>query len=319
MSVFSYKIIAPIIFLLVLFFTRGLAEGQGAAVNADPDFNNYTASPSGPWIAYKISNPGPSIWKTQPGGEGWPSGPSLWIYSDAQQFDGGVYQIVPVTAGKGYHFEVAWAVVRFNGGTGPQDHGRLIRQVGFDPFGGTNPLASTVKWSGEYGGSGKFAPSSSGDLQVDEYARNDRVTIFLRARNTYTDSRAEVFFDRAIMTENTGMPPISVAAPTAAAPAQKSPTATLRSAVTRVAQATPSIRPLGPTTTLAPNPTETDSPTPTPFPTRTPRPTATAAATENTNAAFLPAGIPLLIGGLVVGGMGALFLGYIVFHLLGRV
>ncbi len=311
MRVLSIKIFAAIVFLLALFSAPRL-QAQGSILNADPDFDNFYTSAdgsSGAWVPFKISNPGPSIWKNL--FEGRPKWPSLWIYRDAAAFDGGVYQVVAVTPGRGYHFEVAWAVVRFNGGNGPQDDSKLIRQVGLDPFGGTNPLASTVQWSGEYGGSGKFAP----ELSIDQYARSDHIAIFLRARNEYTDARAEVFFDHATLTENPGMPPIAVvlATPTRASTATPLPT-TPRAASTRIAQA--STRTPTATATAALTLTPTDTPLPTA--TRTPRPTRVVAESEYSSGGFSVSGVVLVIGVAVVGGIGISFFGVVMYRLLSR-
>jgi hypothetical protein len=290
---------------------RTIVSAQSATINADPDFDNfYTTGDGNPgvWKPYKISNPGPAIWKAST--EGWPKGPSLWIYGDAIQFDGGVYQVVAVTPGHGYHFQVAWAVVR-HGGVAVHDDSQLIRQVGIDPYGGTNPLSPNVQWSGEYTGSGKFAP----ELAIDQYAQTDHITIFLRAQNHYTDSRAEVFFDHAVLTEN-GAPPIAVAPPTAV-PTVRPPTATPKPAAptrTRVALVVP-------TSTHAPEPTDTATPPPTdtraPTATRTPRATTTPDAPD----------APLLVSRLTAsialvaclgGGGGFVLLGTLIFLFVNR-
>lgn len=180
--------------LLLLGVLGGLAartQAQGASVNADPDFDGFYGSgdgTSGAWKPFKISNPGPTIWKHIT--EGWPKGPSLWIYADTIQFDGGVYQVVPVQPGRGYHFEVAWAVVR-HAGMLVRDDVDFIRQIGIDPHGGTNPLSPNVQWSMEYRGTGKFPP----ELAIDQYARADKITLFIRAkREASTPIRATKSF-----------------------------------------------------------------------------------------------------------------------------
>jgi hypothetical protein len=310
MHVRPSHILIAITFLFVFLSVRSIVSAQGATINADPDFDHfYTTGDgnSGVWKPYKISNPGPAIWKAPT--EGWPKGPSLWIYGDAIQFDGGVYQVVAVTPGHGYHFEVAWAVVR-HGGAAVHDDSQLIRQVGIDPYGGTNPLSPNVQWSGEYTGSGKFAP----ELAIDQYAQGDHITIYLRAQNRYTDSRNEVFFDHAVLTEN-GAPPIAVAPPTAvptvrptAAPKLAAPTRTRAVVIAPTSTSTPE-----PTLTATPEPTETREPTPT----RTPRATATPDA---------PAAAPLvsrltvslaLVACLGAGG-GIILLGALIFLFVSR-
>jgi hypothetical protein len=278
---------------------------QSAWVNADPDFDGFYNSgdgTSGAWKPFKISNPGPVIWKHPT--EGYPQGPSLWIYGDNMQFDGGVYQVVAVTPGRGYHFDVAWAVVR-HGGVLVRDDVNLVRQVGIDPTGGTNPLSPNVQWSGEYRGTGKFPP----ELAIDQFALGDHISIFIRAKNFYTDSRNEVFFDHAVLTDN-GAAPIAVTSPTRppATPTATKPT-TPTPVRTRVALAATSAPTLAPTFT--PLPTNTAPSTTairTPRATATPEPIAPAASDFSYTAILLVAGICLLGGGvIVVLGLAILF------------
>ena len=311
MPVRSSRVLVALAFLLIALSAQPMASAQGAAINADPDFDGfYNAGDgsSGAWKPYKISNPGPTIWKHPT--EGWPKGPSLWIYGDAIPFDGGVYQVVAVTPGHGYHFEVAWAVVRYNG-VGVHDNSQLLRQVGIDPYGGTNPLSPNVQWSPDYTGSGKFAPES-GDLTIDQYAQSDHITIYLRAKNHYTDSRAEVFFDHAVLTEN-GAPPIAVALPTAV-PTARPPIATPKPAAptrTRVALVVP-------TSTSTPIATDTATPAPTDTPeptvTRPPRATATPDAPPLVSRLTVSLALVACLGG----GGGIVLLGALIFLFVSR-
>ncbi len=316
MRVLLTKILIAIALLSLSLSASPWASAQGAAANADPDFDgfyNVGDGTSGAWKPFKVSNQSFSIWKHPT--EGWPKGPSLWIYGDAVSFDGGVYQVVAVTPGRGYHFEVAWAVVR-HGGTAVHDDSRLIRQVGIDPYGGTNPVSPNVQWSGEYTGSGKFAPES-GNLAIDQYARGDHITIFLRAQNRYADSRAEVFFDHAVLTDN-GAAPIVVAPPTAAATARP-PTATVKPVVaaptrTRVALATTMTDTPSPIPTATPAPTDTREPTAT----RTPRVTVEPAVTSDSLPAFSRLTVSLAAAVCLAGGGGIVLLGALVFLFASR-
>ncbi len=308
MRVRPSQVLLAISFLFIFLSVRSIAGAQSATINADPDFDNfYTTGDgnSGVWKPYKISNPGPAIWK-QPT-EGWPKGPSLWIYADAIQFDGGVYQVVAVTPGHGYHFEVAWAVVRHDG-VGIHDDSQLIRQVGIDPYGGTNPLSPNVQWSGEYTGSGKFAP----ELAIDQYAQSDHITIYLRAQNHYTDSRNEVFFDHAVLTEN-GAPPIAVAPPTAV-PTVRLPTAAPKPAApTRTRVVPTSTSTPEPTLTATQEPTETREPTAT----RTPRATETPAAPAASSLVSRLT-LSLALVACLGGGGGIVLLGVLIFLFITR-
>jgi hypothetical protein len=278
------------------------AQTQTASVNADPDFDLfYTTGDgnSGAWKPFKLGN-NPSIYKHVT--EGWPKGPSLYIYADAKTFDGGVYQQVTVTPGHGYHFEVAWAVVRHSGAL-VRDDVQLVRTIGIDPYGGTNPLSPNVRWCPDYYGTGKFPP----ELAIDEFARNTQITIFIRAQNRYTDSRNEVFFDHAVLTDNGQTIQVTVAtntptaAPKAAATATKvppTPTRALGVNTPTTAKATV------PTITLTPSPlpSPTLENTSTPLPTRTPRATPTPESVSSLNVGDSPM---LLIFGMVACVIGA--------------
>lgn len=310
----SLKIFLPVVFILLL--TTPFVSAQTGILNADPDFDNYVADPAGPWQTFKISNPGPRIWHSPKGGEGGPSGagnggPALWLNQDVP-FDGGVYQVVTVTPGKGYHFEVAWAAVSYNGGGLPNDIGKVARQTGIDTYGGINPLASTVVWSGEHrDGSHLGVPG----LQLDQYARNNKLTIFLRAKSEFTGGHVDVYFDHAVLTENTGMGTIVIAPPTAVA-APATATRTRTQTVPRVAQAPGATSTLPSTATLEPTSTVTD--TPRPLPSRTPRVTATPEETSEASGSSGIFIILLALGGLGVGAVALLGFGFIMFRLLGR-
>ena len=233
----------------------------------------------------------------------------MWIHADNLAFDAGVYQVVPVSAGHGYHFEVAWAVVA-HAGVGVHDNSALIRQVGIDPSGGTAPLSPNVQWSDEYNGSGKFAS----ELAIDAYARSDHVTIFLRAQNRSAESTNEVYFDHAVLTDN-GSAPIAVASPTVP-PTARPPTATARPATptrTRVAPGVPTA-----TDTPAPTLTATQPPTNTPRPaaTRTPTEVVVAdAASDTTDSSPVAARLTMSLALVVclAGGGGLVLLGLLYF------
>jgi hypothetical protein len=171
-----------------------------------------------------------------------------------------------------------------------------------------------VQWSGEYNGSGKFAP----ELAIDQYARSDHITIFLRAQNRYTDSRNEVFFDHAVLTDN-GSAPIAIAPPTVA-PTVRPPTATAKPAAptrTRVALVVA-------TTTDTPAQTATATPLPTntllPTATRAPLPSVTEVAVETADSAPVAARLTLSLAlvACLAGGGGLVLFGALFFLFLNR-
>lgn len=68
---------------------------------------------------------------------------NLW---SAYEFDAGIYQQIPATPGQDYGFDIA--IVTFWRGPGyPVTNGLMVKQVGIDPLGGTDPTSSSVVWS----------------------------------------------------------------------------------------------------------------------------------------------------------------------------
>ena len=69
---------------------------------------------------------------------------SLW---SSYEFEGGIYQqIEGLTPGQAYGFDIG--MVTFWRGPGyPDSDGKMIKQVGIDPTGGTDPTSSAIVWS----------------------------------------------------------------------------------------------------------------------------------------------------------------------------
>lgn len=69
---------------------------------------------------------------------------NMW---SSYEFDGGVYQqISGLTPGQAYSFDIG--IVTFWRGPGyPDSNGIMFRQVGIDPYGGTDPTSSNIIWS----------------------------------------------------------------------------------------------------------------------------------------------------------------------------
>ncbi len=283
-----------VFFLLLASFS--ISSAQSGNLLQDPGFDEFYSSDSGSgaWKPFKLSNPGPAIFRHLQ--EGWPKGPSALIYGDAIPFDGGIYQRVGVTPGKGYNFSLAWAASRFSGGS-VQAHEKMVRVLGIDSFGGIDARSPNVVWSAEYRGAGKCARPCS-ELSVDAHARADKLTVFIRVINEYTDARAEVFIDSATLQEN-GAPPIAITPPTnTLAPVATTRPATATSVRTRVAVAATAAPSL--TATSTPASAETRAPTAT----RTPRAILTPPV-ENPALGLADLVVPLTVGAcLLVGLMG---------------
>jgi hypothetical protein len=69
---------------------------------------------------------------------------NMW---SSYQFDAGIYQqISGVTPGQGYGFDIP--IVTYWRGPGyPDSDGKMVKQVGIDPAGGTDPTSSNIIWS----------------------------------------------------------------------------------------------------------------------------------------------------------------------------
>ncbi len=294
-----YHLLVPIyLFLIFLLSESPSVSAQSGNLLQDGGFDgfyNQGDGSSGPWKPFRLSDHTFGIFKHIT--EGWPKGPSAWIYGDAIPFDGGIYQTVGVSPGRGYNFNIAWAVVRHNG-VGVSSDAKLVRLIGIDPFGGIDARSANIVWSGEYRGSGKFPP----ELNVDAYARADKITVFLRARNEYPNSRAEVFFDTAALQEN-GAPPLALT-PATATPAPATLTRAISSTPlrTRVASAA--------TATAIPTATPASAETREPTRTRTPRPTEIPQPASSLADFALPLALAgcLFAGVVGLGGVGLILL-----------
>ena len=205
--------------------------------------------------------------------EGWPSGPSVWMQGNAP-FEAAIYQQVQVTPGHGYCLSIPFAVVAVDG-TGMHD-GPVVRNVGIDKLGGSDPNAGSITWSPDFTGKGRF---DDDQLKVCDYAQAATITAFIRVNNQFDGKHVDVYLDSPALVEDTGMTPIQVNTAPTAAPTGIPPTAAPTKAVvpTDVPAAEPTDAPTDVPTDIPPSateqvePTATDSPKPTSagLPTRT--------------------------------------------------
>ncbi len=68
---------------------------------------------------------------------------NMW---SSYEFDGGVYQQVSATPGEGYIFDIDM-VTYWRGPGYPDSDGKMVKQVGIDPYGGIDPTSANVIWS----------------------------------------------------------------------------------------------------------------------------------------------------------------------------
>lgn len=197
-------------------------------------------------------------------GEDSPVPPSQQIWSDGGNFRVGIFQVVNnLIPGATYIAGVGWVPY-----TSPD--GSIMRQVGIDPYGGTNPTAPTVIWGPEDWRFSRFT-----NLEVRAVAQTPTITIFIRVYNPVSHGADIVFIDGANLIQDTNVPIIPVLPPGA-------PTATPVPPTAEPPTPTYTPEPLPPTNTAEPA-TATPIPTNTvPVPTNTAEP-ATATSVPPTN------------------------------------
>ncbi len=139
-----------------------------------------------------------------------------------EPYSAGIYQqVTGLTPGVGYGFHAAMLTI-FQTSAQEPVHGTMIKDVGMDPTGGTDPQAPTVVWS-------EADPHDQGpwsiDIRTAAYAQSPTMTVFIRVRSLYPSGGLPFlnlsFLDSAILAET--------AVVTASAPAfSESPTFTVR-------------------------------------------------------------------------------------------
>jgi hypothetical protein len=206
-----------------------------------------------------------------------PVPPSQQIWSDGGNFRVGIYQVVNnLTPGATYIAGVGWVPYTSNSGN---IDGSIMRQVGIDPYGGTNPLAPTVIWGPEDWRFSRFT-----NLEVRAVAQTPSITIFIRIYNPASHGADIVFIDGANLLLDPNVPVVPVGPPGAPTntpvpptPEPPPPTNTPEPLPPTNTPEPATETPVPPTATIAP-PTNTPEPaTNTPIPvTNTPVPTNTA-------------------------------------------
>jgi hypothetical protein len=123
---------------------------------------------------------------------------SQYIHGDGTRFDSGIYQVVAgVQPGASYQFSVGWAAMLrdVGGGNNQKFDDVIIRRVGYDPYGGTDPESVNVQWGPEVGTGSSGRSLNHPDLSITLKALASQVTVFLRVYNLSTSASDKVFFD----------------------------------------------------------------------------------------------------------------------------
>jgi len=184
--------------------------------------------------------------------------PSLMVRSDGDTFHIGIYTQASVEQGKGYRASIAWGA--------PNAPSTFGRQLGIDPYGGTDPTSSNVIWGPEHYGDGRILNYPPPDVNIDVRARaaGGTMTVFFKVNHPRSTGDNLIFIDAIALYPDESAPliepPTPAATPTFTPPPYVPP---------------PTFTYAPPTFTYAPPPTAIPATVPV-FPTNTPRPLATA-------------------------------------------
>lgn len=243
-----------------------------------PGHDTQYGTVSNEWTPFVITGSPRFEWVDN---EKWDANGAQYFWSDSVAFDAGIYQTVwGMQPNVFYRFRIGYSHARLDPGNAKNEvHPSMGRQVGVDPFGGTDPKSPNVIWGPTLFNSDRGM--NPNELTMAFAARADKATMFFRGIFTGAGGRAKVWFDVACMEPATDLPTATSAPPTATPPPPSTPTRTPTRVVTKIAQ--------GPTATNTPvPPTATPTFTPTPPSTRTPSATPQYARPDVTPAPSLP-------------------------------
>ena len=203
-----------LLFATVSAAAAALNAGPGAATSCAEEpanllYNGSMAPGSGPsgvagWSPFVLSPLLPIF--EHAANEGWDPGGSQYVWRDEQQWDAGIYQQVLNTLAPGvtYHAWFVWGQAVHEVAGEAEYSNTMMRQLGVDPTGGTNPAAPSVLWAVPHYGRGGF---NRPEWHLHFQAISPHATVFLRARNFDVDGRNKVFFDVACLQFAAGAPP----------------------------------------------------------------------------------------------------------------
>ena len=242
--------------------------------------------------------------------------PSLMIRTIGEPFKVGIYTQVDVTPSAGYRASIAWGAPNRPYTTG--------RQLGIDPYGGTDPNSSNVIWGPMHRAPGRILNYPPPDVNIDVRARavGNRMTVFFLVDHPESQGDDVIFIDAiALYPDESAPAPAPTPTPIPPTPLPPPTVAPVIVAAAVVPTDPPTFTPTPtntPTPTATPTNTATPSPTPTFTPTATPSWTPLPTVTPDTRAFRLeqtqmqltnmatgsnPRGL-LLLGLLSFGGAG---------------
>ncbi|MBI4673475.1 MAG: hypothetical protein HY741_17620 [Chloroflexi bacterium] len=138
---------------------------------------------------------------------------SQYIHGDGSRFDAGIYQVITnLQPGASYEFSVGWAAMLRDtgGGNNTKVDDQVIRRVGVDPYGGTDPQSPNMKWGPEVGTGSSGRSLNHPDMRITFQAMSNQVTVFLRVYNLSSSASDKVFFDVMCLLPRGDIPTVQI-------------------------------------------------------------------------------------------------------------
>ncbi len=172
---------------------------QGIPCQVANDWQRFWTGTSEPcWMDTRV-------FATSDLGVGWVErieGETSQMILSTEPYDAGIWQQVDgLVPGRGYGFHAAMLTI-FQTSAPPALDGKMIKQVGIDPAGGTDPRSADIVWSPPDG-------HDEGPWDIDAitaaYARASTVTVFIRVNSPYPSGGLPLlnlsFLDSAILAQ----------------------------------------------------------------------------------------------------------------------
>ncbi len=182
---------------------------------------------------------------------------SQYIHGDGTRFDAGIYQVIGgLQPGASYEFSVGWAAMLRDtgGGNNTKVDDQVIRRVGVDPYGGTDPTSQNMKWGPEVGTGSSGRSLNHPDMRITFAAMSNQATVFVRVYNLSSSASDKVFFDVMCLLPRGDIPTVAIepsATPTLEA-TPVPPTREIPPTDVPPTRVPPTLTPAPPTATLEP-------------------------------------------------------------------
>jgi hypothetical protein len=165
------------------------------------DYNGHPLQVAEDWTAFTKSGAIPKYmtndeWAAMTGGAAEKvEGDHSQMYWETGAFAAGIYQQVSVTAGTDYGAQAK--ILSIWKTSASHDDGKMLKQVGIDPNGGTDPNSPDIVWGPAEGADVKWE-----SVRTSATAISSTITLFVLVNNTEASPHPnQVFVDAVVLTE----------------------------------------------------------------------------------------------------------------------